>query len=135
MRIREDYPIYLDPSDEELIQLAESGWDTLRVMEGPEVFAIGSGFGNTHDSIIYYYAMSKGFKREKALYGYKWGGRWPDWDPFIFFHERSGIMLCNLEDVSGSRRAMPSEWKDYLSSDERVRQMCLVAEFSGLRHD
>lgn len=47
------YPAYLNPTFDELIELAKSGWDTCRILwnEDNKDFIIASGYGNTHDSV------------------------------------------------------------------------------------
>lgn len=139
MKIRDDYPIYLNPTNAELLELAESQWDSLRVMECDDTLVIASGYGNTHETLVQYY--------KKHMGGGKTKKRWnsytqseeevyvcrciPDWNPFIFFHDRTGIMLCNLGDVSGPDRALPSRWRKEFSV-ERVKQFRQIAELSGL---
>ena len=57
MRVSEwscgSYPIYLDPSLEELVEIANGPClDTLRIQDSTNHFAIASGYGNTHDNIL-----------------------------------------------------------------------------------
>ena len=124
MRLREDYPIYLNPTDTELVELASTEWDTLRVVECEGTFLVASGFGNTHETLVQYYKRKNGEGKTKIR-------NLPDWSSFIFFHDRTGIMLCNLEDVGGSDKATPSRWRRRFGA-ERLRQLRLIAEHSGL---
>jgi hypothetical protein len=45
------YPIYLNPTFEEIVELAAQSIDTLRIMEDGDHLAVASGYGNTHDSV------------------------------------------------------------------------------------
>lgn len=45
------FPIYIDPDYGELLELAETKPDTLRICEGDEIVALASGYGNTHQSV------------------------------------------------------------------------------------
>jgi hypothetical protein len=139
--LREDHPIYLNPSDKELITLAESGWDSLRVMENDETLIIGSGYGNTHETLVQFYKKyagggktkerwdPRGQRMEKVFVCPAW--RLPSFDPLILFYDARKILLCNLTDVGGSEFALPREWKKVISN-ERIRQFTLIAECSGL---
>jgi hypothetical protein len=54
-KITKDYPIYIDPSFEEICELATSNWDTCRILtcdDLDDVLIIGSGYGNTHQSLV-----------------------------------------------------------------------------------
>ena len=139
MKLRQDCPVYLNPTDEELVELAESYWDTLRVMECDEVLVIGSGFGNTHETLVQLYKRHSGGGRTKKRWDPRtqreeevWVGATPDWDPYIFFH-KVGIMLCNLGDVGGPDNALPQRWKRCFS-EARNRQFEFIAEVSELAH-
>lgn len=113
MKLREDYPIYLNPTDSELIELAESHWDTLRVMECDKVFVISSSYGNTHETLVQFYK--------------KHVGKIPSWNPYIFFFE-NGVLLCNF---SRYDIAKPSRWRREFS-EERIQQFELIAQCAGL---
>lgn len=45
------YPIYLNPDFEDILKLAEHQWDTLRILFSEDVLIIGSGHGNTHETL------------------------------------------------------------------------------------
>jgi len=49
-----DYPIYINPDFGEIVELAKTKPDTLRIIEGydNQNIAIASGYGNTHDSVV-----------------------------------------------------------------------------------
>lgn len=139
MKLREEYPIYLNPTDEELIELAQSGWDTLRVMESDDCLVIGSGFGNTHETLVQYYKKMSGKGKTKERWDCRvqanvtvYVGPTPDWTPFIFF-KAYGILCCNLGDAGGPETALPARWKRCFS-DFRNSQFELIAQVSELQH-
>lgn len=139
MKLRADYPVYLNPTDNELIELAQSNWDTLRVMECDYCLVIGSGYGNTHETLVQLYKKHIGNGKTKERWDCRsqtmetvYVGRVPNWDPYIFFREYN-IMLCNLGDVSGPDKALPSRWRREFS-DERIRQFELIAQISELQY-
>ena len=46
-------PVYLDPTDKEIVELAKQRVDTLRICEGEDGrIALASGYGNTHSSVM-----------------------------------------------------------------------------------
>lgn len=106
MKLTTEHPVYLNPNDSELIELAESRWDTLRVLESESILCIASGYGNTHQTLVWRYCEYHGMNPRYTEYPkrFRYNGRLPDWNPLIFFHDNSGIMLCNLGDVSGPIR-------------------------------
>jgi hypothetical protein len=57
------YPIYIDPTFDEIVELAKSQPDTLRVLEDEHVTALASGYGNTHDSVCKAVRLHLGNKR------------------------------------------------------------------------
>jgi len=87
------YPIFIDPDFNELMELAKSGWDTVRIClnQNDDFIAMASGHGNTHQSVIDAVKNVKGLRR---------------WHPetYILFKEQ-GDFWFNLEDVSGERKA------------------------------
>lgn len=85
-----DYPILIDPTDAEVMQVSEK-WDTLRICVEGELIAIASGFGNTHQSIIDMVKNVKGLKRFHP-------------STYILFHILPSFYF-NLEDVGGPRQA------------------------------
>jgi hypothetical protein len=119
------YPAYLDPTFDEMVHLADSRWDTLRVLEWEEGILIASGYGNTHETLVYKWRSHYNITR-------KYGGL-PCWDPLIFFHDNrhDGPMLANMEDISGPRRAMPRQWMAMLH-DRNVPFLVEIARLSGL---
>jgi len=139
MKLTNRHPIYLDPTDAELIELAESNWDTLRVLECSETLVIASGYGNTHSEMVDAYKCHIGKGKTKERWNPRiekmeqvYAARVPSWDPYIFFgHYEWKTLLCNLEDTGGSSKTLPSEWRRKFSP-ERNRQFRLLAEFSGL---
>lgn len=82
MKIRDDYPIYVNPDFEEILELAESKWDTCRIMESEEYLCIASGYGNTHNSIVTY---TRQLLKKKEMFSLC---------SFILFHEQ-GICYVN----------------------------------------
>ncbi len=138
MKLREECPVYLNPTDSELVELCSEPWDTLRVMESDEVFVVGSGFGNTHETLVQLYKRHVGGGRTKNRWDPRaqaevevYVGSTPhDWDPFIFF-KRGSTMVCNLGDVGGPACAAPDMWRREFS-DERLRQLDIIAQCSDL---
>lgn len=51
MKLREDYPIYINPDFDEISAISKYGWNTLRILESDKYIIIGSGYGNTHESL------------------------------------------------------------------------------------
>jgi len=136
MKLGKYYPVYLNPTIQELTELAENQWDSLRVLTGDDIFLIGSGYGNTHNTLMFHYGEHLQLpRRERMGYtGHVWRGKCPYLDPYIFFHDNSGIMLANLGDVGGPEKAMPRKWKKSMSAKD-VETMVFIAELSNLRHD
>lgn len=86
-----DYPIYVNPTANEIKELVERGFDTLRIYIDTErgILAIASGYGNTHDSII---------KKVCEIQ--------PRFFPESYILFRQGTELFwNLEDRGGKRKA------------------------------
>jgi hypothetical protein len=54
MKITNDYPIYIDPTFDEICELAKSKWDTIRIcrIEDLDCIILASGYGNTHASLV-----------------------------------------------------------------------------------
>lgn len=78
--------VYLDPTDDELVELSKTRWDTIRILEGKDFVAIANGFGHTHTTIA------------RALMNLDKRGKKPYTVPLILFHER-GIAYMNLMDI------------------------------------
>ena len=45
-------PVYINPTFQEIVELAETKPDTLRILDSDNEFAVASGFGNTHYDIM-----------------------------------------------------------------------------------
>lgn len=84
MIIREDYPIYVNPDFDEIKQIAERGWDTLRIMASDEYFIIGSGYGNTHSSLV---VFAKNLLKKREMFHLL---------AYIMFHE-GGRCYFNMD--------------------------------------
>jgi len=69
-------PVFLNPTFDELKELAKTNPDTLRIVEEDGQVAIASGYGNTHDSVI---------KVAQSV----WGRRWFGIDYILFRHFHS----------------------------------------------
>jgi len=85
-----DYPIFINPTFDELKKLAESRWDTVRICVEDDTLAIASGHGNTHQSVI------EGV--EKSLQIRRWHP-----ETYILFREGHEFYF-NLEDMGGGRK-------------------------------
>lgn len=66
------YPCYLNPDDTELVELANSRWDTVRILtideprlDGTlhEAIILASGYGNTHNTLVQNVKRSFGLTR------------------------------------------------------------------------
>lgn len=127
MKIEENYPVYHDPTFEECVELAKSHWDTLRIMtykhrdnQEVEHLVVGSGYGNTHFSLIV--ATRKHIN----------GGRREMWDVDTYILYRKGPRAYfNLEDVSGHDCAGFCEWAQYFIS-EHINVLRDIIRESGL---
>ena len=103
MKLCKDYPIYVNPTFDEIVEMAHSHWDTMRILVTNDIldrnrhdFAIGSGYGNTHHSLVLGYRKYRGKKHFSS-------------DTYILYHE-NGRVYMNLEDVGRSARASFSAW-------------------------
>lgn len=87
-----DYPIFINPDDAELVEAGEllDKWDTLRICVDDDNIGIGSGMGNTHDSVT------------KAMIAKHCSRGLPE--TFILFRQGDNFYF-NLEDVTGERAA------------------------------
>jgi hypothetical protein len=129
------YPCYLNPDFGEVLELAKSGWDTIRILaeqphgkvveSTPGDLIIASGLGNTHSSIMDAYAKSKGGYR--VVNGRVRYRGIPHVTPYILYHENR-IALFNLEDCSGSQRARFSEAEKYFYSGHAELLRDLIRE-------
>ena len=100
MQIRENYPIYLNPTFPEICDLAKC-WSTLRICinENNGDFLIASGYGNTHSTIWSYY---KRIDKRAML------------SCFIMYKE-VGTAYLNAEDVGGNIK--DRRWSRYFNDD------------------
>lgn len=113
------YPIFINPEIPEVVELAKSGWDTVRICVEEEVLAIASGYGNTHQSVIE--AVSALLKPKKRFFP----------ETYILFREE-GDFWFNLEDVSGQRKAHYfSVIKQYFNPDHAAILRDLVQMSGG----
>lgn len=103
MRINhaEWFPMYLNPNFDEILELANSGWDTCRILHNQDNndLVIASGYGNTHSSMVERYKIHLNKKRA------------PYCDSYILW-KRGNRAIMNVEgecekpwpiDVLGSR--------------------------------
>ncbi len=133
------YPCYLNPSFDEILELAKSGWDTCRILADqphgsvvdstPGDIVIASGMGWTHSAQMDAYANhlggltiedtctkcgtdnSRGERRCSKCHRNRYRYRnVPSLTSYIM-HQRNGIALFNLEDCSGSQYARFDEWE------------------------
>lgn len=116
------YPAYVNPSFDELAELARSGWDTCRILvpygDDPcEDMVIASGYGNTHDSVQSRYFIHLGateisIHMGNGLQRRRWktnGARLPQMQSFIL-HHRNGIAYMNQEDTGGGQCDRADRW-------------------------
>ncbi|MDE1971013.1 MAG: hypothetical protein KGI50_05580 [Patescibacteria group bacterium] len=99
-----DYPIFIDPTFEEILELAKSRPDTLRILEDDDHLAVASGYGNTHDSVG---------KAAYKMLGHRWHpfdyilyreqGRWW-WNPMWHWDTKSEKVATDSNLVSISKR-------------------------------
>lgn len=126
MKLREEYPIYLDPDFAEVLEICKVGWDTLRVgtftipysqtLEN-EHLVIASGYGNIHTTLAH--AIRDHFRNKRIMM-----------DPYIL-HHRGGIAYFNLEDVGGSQYARYEKWSGFFRQ-EHVEIFKDIIRESGL---
>lgn len=111
-----DYPILIDPTDDEVMQFTEK-WDTLRICTEGDVIAIGSGYGNTHQSIIDMVKRVKQLRR---------------WHPstYILYHCLPTFYF-NLEDVGGPRE---SRVERVLREDFTERHRQIIQDLINIRY-
>lgn len=122
MRINDPqwYPCYLNPTFDEIVELAKSGWDTCRILvvssydveRGlPNDFIIASGFGNTHGSVQTRYYIHLGAKRIEVNGRTRWRSKanLPHLDPSILHHS-NGIAYMNCEDIGGGQYDRIDKW-------------------------
>ena len=116
------YPSYVNPTFEEILELAHSSWDTCRILvpycqerDGEDI-VIASGYGNTHDSIQSRYFVHLGMTEIEVSYNgiprRRWrtnGVRMPSMWSCILYHE-NGVALMNNEDSGGTQRDRYDRW-------------------------
>ena len=117
MKLRNDYPIYLNPGFAELEELSEY-WDTIRicVVEEEGDILLASGYGNTHSTIGHFYKQQSK-KRRLFL------------DCFILY-KRDNTAYLNTTDRRGGRFA-DRRFSKYLSKDHVLLIKDLI-QLSGL---
>ena len=110
MKIRHDYPIYLNPTWEELEELAKSGWDTVRIAVDGQNLILGSGHGNTHHSLAHFYGVHKGITpRERT------GSVCASLDSCLILYYRGKQAYFNNDDDGGTDRARLTALRNCLS--------------------
>ncbi len=112
------YPIYLNPSFDEILKLAQSGWDTIRIATDEANIIMASGLGNTHTNLAEAYHAGKK-KYECGLL-----------DVMILYHV-NGIAYMNMEDVGGPERARHDRWSRVVDDAHEAILKDLIRE-SGL---
>ena len=118
MKIRDNYPIYINPDFNEVVEMARLGWDTMRIMQSQEYLVIGSGYGNTHNSLM---------QAAKALLKPR---EYHQLDPLIMYHE-DGVVWFNCEDVSGNAKTPLRKMARELTLEQMTTIRELIKE-SGL---
>lgn len=134
-KIRIDYPVFINPTFVELVELCKNPWDTMRILENDDLFIIGSGYGNTHTTLAHCYAEHNGFKkviRPELSFpnNITYRGKWPYWDSFIL-HHKYGKCYINLEDVSGNQY---EKLLDAPMCNLHIQYLKDIAELSGLEY-
>ena len=115
MKLTDSYPIYLNPNFNELLELAQAGWDTIRICVEPDAndILLASGYGNTHTCIARQY---KAINRRGLL------------DGFILYKE-ANIAYFNTEDIRGGRAKHRSPgWEQYFSQEHEEIIKDLIRE-------
>lgn len=92
-------PVYMNPTFDELVELAKSHWDTIRILVLDETndILLASGYGNTHECLVRSWRAHTSNKRG------------PYATPYILFHEQ-GRAYMNCEDVSMRHREPYGRW-------------------------
>lgn len=113
------FPIYLQPTFDELCELAKSNWDTCRVLVTDEgELVIASGYGNTHTSM---WQALRAYKKNKYVHV----------ESYIIYKE-FGTLYMNLEDMGGRRAARLEQWQNYFVKQEHVDMLKDLARESSL---
>lgn len=114
ININSDFPIYLNPTFEELIELNTRGWDTLRILMNEDQFVVGSGYGNTHASLA------------TALRTHLQVRRAPAMDAYIMHYVHSEYYLDadGFEKVKLHRalRTVPAIWRQTINDICNLRE-------------
>lgn len=99
----DNYPIYLNPTFDEIVDLAKRKWDSIRILIiNDSDICIASGYGNTHSSMVQCLRRIKGNRFST--------------DSYILYHENS-LAYFNLEDVTGKRNATYRYWSECFNKD------------------
>ena len=115
MKLADNYPIYLNPNFNEILELAQAGWDTIRICVESDTgdILLASGYGNTHTSIARRYKI---INRRGLL------------DSFLLYKE-GNIAYFNTEDMRGGREKHRSPgWEKYFSQEHEEAIKDLIRE-------
>jgi hypothetical protein len=110
-------PIFLNPSFDEILELAQNRWDTIRILASKKDLVLASGYGNTHSSMMF--CLKKHYGRQVLYY-----------ESFILYHNHQKAYF-NLEDLSGNEEAGYIVWREYFSQEQVEILRDLIRE-SGL---
>jgi hypothetical protein len=106
VKLCEDSHIYLNPTFNELTELSNRSWDSIRIcVTEKDDILMASGYGNTHSSIIKQYRKLEGVNKYESLVC------------FILYKE-AGVAYFNTEDIVGGRLKHRSPgWEKYFSDN------------------
>jgi len=124
-------PCYLNPSFDELKELAASKWDTCRILVNDKNgdMIIASGYGNCHSSMQDRYMIYLGGTRREDGKVYLKRSLHPNTDTYILYHI-NGIAFMNLEDVSGPERARYDRWPLDELHLEKLRDLVQLSDLA-----
>lgn len=133
-KLRTEYPVFLNPTFDELIELCKIPWDTLRILECDEVFLVGSGFGNTHTTLAHVYAETHNFRkiiREHFKFpnNITYRGKWPDWISFIAYKSVNKMLINTAVDMDGNEKCLV---RDVPMCNKHIRILIDIAMLSDL---
>lgn len=112
-----NYPVYFEPTFDEIVQLAQSNWDTIRIcVTESGNLALGSGYGNTHSSMIQRLKVHLNQK-------YVWC------ECYILYYAQSNHQaLMNFVDITGNEAVEYREWKKHFNSEQLETLKDLIRE-------
>lgn len=121
MKLTTNYPIYCNPTFDEIVELASGRWDTCRILvahtyNGPIDLFIASGFGNTHSSMIQHLRV---YYNTRHVFS----------DAFILYY-CAKTALFNTSDMSGGKdnaKALPAIRK-YFTPEHQTMLLDLIQE-------